>query len=159
MHINIHRCAHTQYTYLLANTYILTHAHTKRSMHIHTYKNMYTCTHTHIYIYICTGLGGSTDKNVDYLLVGSKSLNNQIETCCSQWGSTIKSPWVHTVTSLYTSWYDLRCWHDAKQQTNKHKVPYIHTYTCECIYIYIYIWMHICTQVYTYSYIYVYISI
>ena len=28
----------------------------------------------------------------------------------SQWGSTIKSPWVHTVTSPYPSWYDITCY-------------------------------------------------
>ena len=36
----------------------------------------------------------------------------------SQWGSTIKSPWAHTVTSRYPSWYAIRCCHDVKQQTN-----------------------------------------
>ena len=34
----------------------------------------------------------------------------------SQWDSTIKSPWVCTVTSRYLSWHDLRCYQDVKQQ-------------------------------------------
>ena len=37
----------------------------------------------------------------------------------SQWGSTINSPWVRTVTSRHLSWYDLRCSLDIKQQTNQ----------------------------------------
>ena len=34
----------------------------------------------------------------------------------SQWGSTITSPLVHTVTSRYPSWYDLICCHYVKLQ-------------------------------------------
>ena len=35
----------------------------------------------------------------------------------SQWDITMKSQWVHTVTSPYASWYDLRCFPDVKYQT------------------------------------------
>ena len=35
----------------------------------------------------------------------------------SQWGSTIRSPWVHTVASRYPSWYGLRCCQD--RSTNR----------------------------------------
>ena len=31
----------------------------------------------------------------------------------SQWGRTIKSSWMHAVTSRYLSWYDLRCFQDV----------------------------------------------
>ena len=44
----------------------------------------------------------------------------------SQWDSTIKSLWLHTVTSQYLSWYGLRCSQDVKLQqppTNTLRMP------------------------------------
>ena len=37
-----------------------------------------------------------------------------VNSLISQWGSTIKSPWVCSVTSRYPSWYYLRCCQDVK---------------------------------------------
>ena len=38
------------------------------------------------------------------------------DSLASQWGSTIRSPWVRTVTSRYLSCYDLICCQDLKLQ-------------------------------------------
>ena len=32
-----------------------------------------------------------------------------VDSLVSEWGSTIKSSWLHPVTNKYLSWYDLRC--------------------------------------------------
>ena len=39
----------------------------------------------------------------------SRILSHGIGGLICQWGSTIKSPLVRTITSRYPSWYDLRC--------------------------------------------------
>ena len=81
----------------------------------------------------------------------------------TQWSSTIKPPWVCTVTNQYPSRFDLRCCQDIKpQQTSKH----CDNYMSMCIYIYIYILllhiyrsMHIYVYIYIYMYIYIYLYI
>ena len=44
----------------------------------------------------------------------SETLHHHASGLVSKWSSTIKLPWVCTVTSWYPSWYDIRCCKDIK---------------------------------------------
>ena len=61
---------------------------------------------------------------------------DSINSLIPQWGSSMKLPWVHTVTSWYASWYDTTFCKDIKLQPYKYIIYIFRIYTIDpCRYV------------------------